>query len=128
MDILLDTCAFIWIVSGSKHISKRALDVYSNPDNKVYLSVVSVWEMAIKQSIGRLKTSGDLGKNIQEERSRHGVESLSLDEESAGGLIKLPSFHSDPFDRMLICQAISHGLAIITPDKEISRYPVKVIW
>ncbi|MBI4665849.1 MAG: type II toxin-antitoxin system VapC family toxin [Nitrospinae bacterium] len=128
MKVLLDTCAFIWIVTGSNALSKHARAVFSDPGNEVYLSAVSIWEMGIKRALGRLESTGDFAVSIMEQRELHGIQPLPLEEGSAASLPKLPLIHNDPFDRMLICQALTHGMAILTPDKEISKYPARVVW
>jgi len=128
MKLLLDTCAFLWIVSGSDNLSIRAKEFFSDKDNDVFLSAVSAWEIAIKHSLGRLPLPGNPEMIIPEWRRLHGVESLRLDEASVLQLPKLPTVHNDPFDRMLICQAIVHGLIILTPDENILKYPIKTVW
>jgi PIN domain nuclease of toxin-antitoxin system len=84
--------------------------------------------MALKQQAGRLWLPEPAGAYVPKRRASNGIESLGLDEEAVLQLPKLPELHKDPFDRMLICQAIAHGLAILTPDEWITRYPVRVLW
>jgi PIN domain nuclease of toxin-antitoxin system len=126
--ILLDTCTFLWVVAGAAELSPEAREVFSDPDNDVYLSSVSAWEIAVKHALGRLPLPEPPGRFVPAERRRHGVEALSLDEESALHLARLPRLHRDPFDRMLVCQALVHGLVILSPDTLVTQYPVRALW
>jgi PIN domain nuclease of toxin-antitoxin system len=126
--LLLDTCTFLWIAARSDDLSPRARECFADPDNDVYLSVVSAWEIALKHALGRLPLPEPPAQFVPAERERHGIDVLLLDEESALHLDRLPLLHRDPFDRMLVCQALVHGLAILSPDPLVSRYPVRTVW
>ena len=126
--LLLDTCTFLWIVGGAADLSGQARDMFVDPDNDVYLSVVSAWEIAVKHAAGRLPLPESPERFVQTERRRHGIDALELDEETALHLARLPALHRDPFDRMLVCQAIVHGLVILGPDSLITQYPVRTSW
>ncbi|MGC2062096.1 MAG: type II toxin-antitoxin system VapC family toxin [Thermodesulfovibrionales bacterium] len=128
MNILLDTCAFLWIVSDSPELSKNARDSFSDPDNDVYLSVASAWEIIVKYNLGKLPLPEPPNEFIHKWRNGHQIESLSLDEASVLQLSRLPEYHKDPFDRILICQAIAGSLVILTPDSHITKYPVRTYW
>ena len=128
MKLLLDTCTFLWIVSGASELSDRARTLFADPENDAYLSTVSDWEMALKHALGRLPMPEPPARFVPAQRTAHGIESLPLDEEAALHLDRLPALHQDPFDRMLVCQAIVHGLAIVTPDRLIAQYPVRIVW
>jgi PIN domain nuclease of toxin-antitoxin system len=128
MRILLDTCTFLWIVTDAPELSDLAREVFVNPENEVYLSTVSTWEIAVKHALGRLPLPEAVEKFIPPQREEHGVASLPLEEETTLYLPRLPEMHKDPFDRMLICQAIVHGLVILTPDELIMQYPIRCIW
>ena len=128
MRLLLDTATFLWLIIDSPQLSSRARELFSSPGNEVYLSAVSTWEIAIKHSLGRLPLPESPQRFIPFQREKHGIQSLSLDEESTLQLLRLPPLHNDPFDRMLVCQAIVEGLTILTPDSLLSQYPVRVIW
>jgi PIN domain nuclease of toxin-antitoxin system len=93
-----------------------------------FLSVVSAWEIALKSRTGRMRITEPPDQYVPLRREAGAILSLPLDEETVLQLPKLPSIHADPFDRMLICQAIVHGMVILTPDPEIARYPVRVMW
>ena len=126
--MLLDTCTFLWIVGGSPDLSPQARNIFVDPDNEVYLSVVSAWEIAVKHAAGRLPLPESPERFVPAERRRHGIDTLELDEETALHLARLPALHRDPFDRMLVCQAIVHGLVILGPDSHITQYPVRTAW
>ncbi len=128
MRFLLDTCTFLWLLLDAPRVSGRARQLFGDPANEAFLSVVSAWEIAVKYAAGRLGLPQPPEQFIPEWRRRHGIESLALDEEAALCASRLPKLHSDPFDRMLVCQAIVHGLPILTPDPQIAQYPVRVVW
>lgn len=128
MRLVLDTCSFLWIVSGSGHLSSRARTLFTDPQNDVFLSAVSAWEIAFKWSLGKLPLPESPATLIPRERSRHGVSVLALGEDSTLAVARLPNMHRDPFDRILVCQAIIEGLTILTPDPLVAQYPVAVAW
>ena len=128
MDILLDTCTFLWITTGSKQLSATARRAFQNPGNTVYLSSVSTWEILVKNGLGRLALPGPPIDYVKVQRENHGITSLALSEAAVLHEPRLPKHHTDPFDRMLLCQALEHGCTILTPDEEIAKYPVRVIW
>lgn len=128
MRLLLDTCTFLWLIVDAPDLSPRARELFRSPESDVYLSSVSAWEIAVKHSLGRLPLPEPPGRFVPAQREAHGVESLALDEESVLQVGRLPLLHRDPFDRMLVCQAIVHGLAILTPDPLVADYPVRIVW
>ncbi|OFW04254.1 MAG: twitching motility protein PilT [Acidobacteria bacterium RIFCSPLOWO2_02_FULL_68_18] len=127
MRLLLDTCTFLWLIGGGP-LSSAAAAAVRIPSNDVLLSAVSVWEIALKYRDGKLALPEPPDRLVPARRGTRGIVSLDFDEESALQSLKLPPLHRDPFDRMLISQAIAHGLAIVTPDPAIAQYPVRVIW
>jgi PIN domain nuclease of toxin-antitoxin system len=126
--LLLDTCAFLWIVGGAKDLSARAREAFIDPDNEVYLSAVSAWEIAVKHGLGKLPLPKSPAEFVPAQRAAHGIEPLPVDEEAALHVAKLPDLHRDPFDRMLVAQALVGGLVLLTPDDPIRRYPVRTLW
>ena len=128
MKLLLDTCTFLWIAGQPSGLSDRARALFQSPENEVYLSAASGWEIAIKHALGRLPLPAPADQLIPALRSKHGIESLPIDEESTLQLLRLPLLHRDPFDRILVCQSIIHGMAVLTPDPLIGQYPARVIW
>jgi len=128
--LLLDTCAFIWLSTAPRKLASGMRALYENPDNEVFLSVASSWEIAIKHRSGKLRLPNDMtpADFIPEARRRHGIDVLPVREEDSFVLVKLPPIHHDPFDRMLICQAIANQMIILTPDPLITQYPVLTRW
>lgn len=97
------------------------------PDNEIYLSAVSVWEGIVKYQLGKLPLPEHPETYLPKQRDLHQIASLNLDENSVIQLAKLPSLHRDPFDRMLICQALQYGLTIATVDAAVRAYSVSVL-
>jgi PIN domain nuclease of toxin-antitoxin system len=128
MKVLLDTCTFLWVISGSSEVSRVAADLYQSPDNEVFLSAASAWEIAIKSGLGRLVLPGPPDQLIPAERRARTILPLPIDEESALHVSRLPALHNDPFDRMLVAQAIVHGLMLLTPDPLVTQYPARTTW
>ena len=128
MRILLDTCTFLWVVADAPELSARARELFVDPINDVFLSCVSTWEISVKYALGRLRLPESPERFVPTQRKQHGVETLPLEESATLHLVRLPKFHKDPFDRMLICQAMIHGMVIMTPDELITQYPVRSTW
>jgi PIN domain nuclease of toxin-antitoxin system len=128
MKLLLDTCTFLWVIDAHENIPARVLALYESSDNEVYLSAASAWEIAIKHAARRLYLADPPERLVPEQREAHGILTLPIDEESALHMSRLPALHRDPFDRMLVGQAIVHGLTILTPDRLITQYPARTIW
>lgn len=128
MKILLDTCAFLWITSDAPELTATVRRVFSDCDNEIFLSSVSVWEMMVKYKLGKLPLPEAPQKYIRLQCELHNIEPLPLSENEVYFLAQLPDFHKDPFDRMLICQAMAQDLTILTNDGLIEQYPVKTLW
>jgi len=126
--ILLDTVAFLWAVTDAPELSDDARELFADPGNEVYLSSVSAWEISVKNALGKLPLPDSPARYVPAQRRQHGIETLHLDEEAALRLNRLPVLHKDPFDRMLVCQAIAQDLVILTPDRLIAQYPVRTAW
>lgn len=127
MKILLDTHIFLWFISGDSQLSTNARDAIRDTNNEVYLSVASVWEAVIKYQIGRLPLPKPPEVYLPEERRRHQIDSLGIDEGCMAYLAGLPTLHKDPFDRLLVSQARQHGLTLATVDPLIKAYAVKTL-
>jgi PIN domain nuclease of toxin-antitoxin system len=128
LKILLDTCTFLWIITAEQKLSSNARDLFVDPFNDVFLSSVSAWEIVVKYTLGRLPLPEAPEKFIPAQRNLHKIESLALQEDAACHLAKLPDYHKDPVDRMIVCQALVHGMTILTPDEAIQRYPAPTAW
>jgi PIN domain nuclease of toxin-antitoxin system len=126
--ILLDTCTFLWLAEGDPGLSNLAREAIVDPSNEVYLSPVSVWEMVIKQALGRLVLKQPADRYVPEQRLLHRVDTLPVTEYAALQLSRLPHHHRDPFDRLLMAQAVAEACTIATPDPLIRGYPVSTIW
>jgi PIN domain nuclease of toxin-antitoxin system len=126
--LLLDTSTFLWFITDAAALSRTIRAAIVDPENEVFLSAASTWEIAVKHALGRLPLPEAPERFVPTMRERHGIEALALDEESTLTLTRLPPVHKDPFDRMLVCQALTHGLVIATPDEDIRRYPVRTAW
>lgn len=124
MKILLDTHIFLWLISGDRRLSTELLDAIRDSDNAVYLSVISVWESSIKYQLGKLPLPEPPEIYLPKQRDLHQIDSLAIDERSVIQLAKLPLLHRDPFDRMLVCQALENGLTIATVDGAVRTYSV----
>ena len=128
MRALLDTCTFLWWLTDDPQLSPRARKVISRGDNKLFLSAASGWEMAIKAALGKITFPGNLKSFVLEQLNANGLDSLSVEMPHALHVSTLPAIHRDPFDRLLIAQAQLENLPILTPDPQIGRYDVEVIW
>ena len=128
MRVLLDTCAFIWLTTDAPELTAKAKDIFQNPDNRIALSVVSIWEMLVKHGLGKLALPDQPETFIARQCEQHFIDILPLDYRAVLQLARLPNPHRDPFDRMLVCQALEQGLTILTPDHCIAQYPVATIW
>ena len=128
MRLLLDTVAFIWLVEGSSRLSAPARESIIDSANDAYLSAASAWEIAIKNGLGRLPLRVPPEQFVVEQRRRHRLDSLPITEEAALQVGKLPNLHRDPFDRLIVAQAIAESMTVVTPDRLIKMYPVRVAW
>jgi PIN domain nuclease of toxin-antitoxin system len=128
MRLLVDTCTFLWIVGGADDLSARARQAFADPANEAFLSAVSAWEIAVKHRLGRLPLPAPPDTFVPAQRTAHGLEPLPIAEEAALQVAKLPDLHRDPFDRMLVAQAIVGGLVLLTPDDHIRAYPIRTLW
>jgi PIN domain nuclease of toxin-antitoxin system len=115
---LIDTHIILWWLDNPKKLSAQAREIIENARHTIYLSSASIWEIAIKSSIGRLRIPENLLKVLDEED----VKILSVSGAHAMSITSLPSIHSDPFDRMLVAQALHEDLQIITRDSVFERY------
>jgi PIN domain nuclease of toxin-antitoxin system len=120
MKLLLDTHAFLWWDSDDDHLLESFRSAIASPQNQVFISAVTVWEIAIKRSLGKLIFGRGLGKAIED----HGFTALPITVEHAEWAGSLPQLHRDPFDRLLVAQAQLEGLVLVTVDDQILKYAV----
>ena len=128
MKILLDTHTFLWWVADDPQISTNAKDIISNPDNEVYFSVVSAWEIIIKVGTGKLSLSEPPETYILSRIASNQFEILPVQMSHILKIHSLPTFNKEPIDRLLIAQSLVEDLSLITVDRAIGQYPIKTIW
>ena len=128
MNLLLDTHALIWIICGDDKLSEQAKEAFLNQDNKLYFSKASLWEITIKISLGKLVLVEHWLTAIEKEMIANGIQWLEIEIDHCKILADLPFHHRDPFDRLLISQAISESMSIVSIDSQFSHYPLDVIW
>ena len=127
MNLLLDTHAFLWFVAGDDRLSARARRAMESEGAELFLSAVSIWEMAIKLSLGRLTLPAPLEVYIAE-KLEHGFRVLPIDWMHAVAVEKMPFHHRDPFDRLLVAQATTESMPLVSADPAFRAYKVKLIW
>ena len=128
MKLLLDTHALLWFFSGNTKISETAKVLIENPQNHKFISIASIWEMAIKQSQGKLDLEVTAAQYIKEKLAMDDFSLLPIKIEHLELVSSLPFHHRDPFDRLLISQSITEQIPILSSDKAFDQYPVKRIW
>ncbi|MGB0141409.1 MAG: type II toxin-antitoxin system VapC family toxin [bacterium] len=122
MNLLLDTHLLIWVASTPERLSSEALSLLQNPEHKLYFSAVNLWEISIKRRLGRQDFRVDpslLHRGLIE----NGYTELAVTSFHCIALEQLPAIHKDPFDRMLVAQAVSEGMLLLTSDSVIAEYP-----
>ncbi len=128
MKLLLDTHVFLWLRSEPEKVSSKALNLYQERNNSVYLSIVSVWEMQIKRQIGKLDLNMPLQEIIEEQCETNNLQILPLRLKHIFGLQDLPLHHKDPFDRLLLVQSQIENLYLISSDSTLKLYQVNLCW
>ena len=128
MKLLLDTHTFLWFIMANSSLSADARALIEDQANEKFLSVASLWEIAIKVSIGKLGLSAPFGTLIPQQLSANGFELLRLEVNHAAALIGLPFHHRDPFDRLLIAQAMVEQMQIVSIDSAFDAYPISRLW
>jgi PIN domain nuclease of toxin-antitoxin system len=126
--LLLDTQAFLWFVEDHPKLSRKARRRIEDPRHDKYLSIASIWEMAIKLRLGKLRLRGSLGQYIEAGAVDNGIALLPIDREHATAVATLPDHHADPFDRLLIAQALDEQMAVVGADDHFDPYGVRRIW
>lgn len=127
MRFLLDTSVFLATLDGSERLNRRAREIFLAGD-ELHLSAASSWEIAVKYGLRKLHLPKPPAELIPEQLSKNSIHSLpiSLAHTLAGA--GLPNHHKDPFDRILIAQAIEEGMTLLTSDSEVTKYPVDIVW
>ncbi len=127
MNLLLDTHALLWFVAGDERLSSPARQTIEDPDTTCYVSIASWWEIAIKCSLDKLKLAAPL-ESFMADRVAEGFRVLPIETRHLPALATLPLHHRDPFDRLIICQAMAENMPICTGDPSFKAYESKAIW
>jgi PIN domain nuclease of toxin-antitoxin system len=125
---LADTHALLWWAEDSSRLSRRARSVFARADSEILFSVASSWELSIKLALGRVKLSTPLDEFLHVELPRQAVDVFPIDTRHVVRTAGLPPHHRDPFDRMLIAQALVEDIPVLTADPLFTRYGVDVVW
>ena len=125
---LLDTHTFLWLATEDERLSPTARELVLDPRNDLFLSVASVWEMAIKKSLGRMELAIPLSRLVEEQLKHLRTSLLEIRCEHALLVETLPFHHRDPFDRLLVAQAIEESLPLLSADRQLDAYPVDRVW
>ena len=128
MRLLLDTNSFLWFINGSDRLSVNAQDLIADLNNQLVLSSASLWEIAIKVSIGKLELLLPYNQLIPEQLEENDINVLPIELSHLTKVIGLPFHHRDPFDRLIIAQALTEDLPVVSSDAVFSQYVVKLIW
>ena len=128
MRVLIDTHVFLWWVEGSRALPAKARTIVVDRENECMLSVASAWELAIKASLGKLRLASPVQRYVVEHMATNAFVLLNIKIAHIGRLESLPRHHGDPFDRLLIAQALAEEIPIVSADPKFDRYGVKRIW
>lgn len=128
MKLLLDTHAFLWWIGDDARLSGPAREAIADPGNDVAFSVASAWELAIKTGLGRFEPDGDLGPFLEEQIQHNAFRVLPVKLEHAVAVSSLPPHHRDPFDRLLVAQAVAEGMVLVSRDPQLRKYDTPTLW
>jgi len=128
MNVLLDTCAFIWLAMPQGRLSKSATQVINDPSNRLFLSDVSLWEITLKHSLGKLPLPANPREWAPRQMQFHQLERWPLETDAIYRSGELPRVHLDPFDRLLAAQAMEAGMTLLSPDVPLSRLGAARVW
>lgn len=128
MKLLLDTHTLIWIAIDPSKLSERVIDLFTAPNNEIFLSLVSVWEMQIKLQLGKLQLGLPLFELVESQRETNGLQLLPITLEHIYALENLPNHHRDPFDRLIVAQAKIEQMPILGVDDVFDLYGVERWW
>ena len=128
MKLLLDTHTFLWFALNDPLLSERALKLITNPANDVFVSPASYWELAIKIGIGKYSLQQPVDTFFEDQLSENQFEILPIEPQHVAPLTTLPLHHRDPFDRLIIAQAMIENIPIVSADSAFDSYPVTRIW
>jgi PIN domain nuclease of toxin-antitoxin system len=126
--ILLDTHTFLWLMSDHQSLSATAKQIFLDNDNELLLSAVSGFEIAVKYGLGKLNLAEPPATFIRRRIENNGLLELPISMDHATQLQELPTHHRDPFDRLLVAQAMAEAIPMLTADKQLTAYPIECIW
>ncbi len=128
MKYLLDTMVWLWSVGPTENIGEKGLEILRSGDEEIYFSAASVWEIAIKTKIGKFRLPDIPTRYIPKRLTDQGVRPLSIAQNHALKVYDLARHHDDPFDRLIIAQAIAEEFTVLTSDRVFAKYPVDIVW
>jgi PIN domain nuclease of toxin-antitoxin system len=128
MKVLLDTHAFLWLITDEDRLSENARQTFLNTENSLFFSAASLWEICIKKSLGKISLKGGWFQTIKEEMAINTIQWLPIEMTHCAEVTELPFHHRDPFDRMLIAQAIVEEMKLLSRDSRLSDYAIELIW
>jgi PIN domain nuclease of toxin-antitoxin system len=128
MKYLLDTMVWLWSVGPTDKIGRAGLEILTNGEEEIYLSAASSWEIAIKTKLGKYELTEPPGRYVPKRLALQGIQSLSITQRHSLKVYDLPLHHQDPFDRLIIAQAINEEMTVLTADRAFGKYPVDVLW
>ncbi len=128
MNLLLDAHAFLWFIGGDERLTSKARSSIESSENRCLVSAATLWEIAIKTSLGRLRLAMPFKDLIADQLRRNGFRLLPIEPEHLDVLVPLPFHHRDPFDRLLVAQAKAEGMAIVSADSALDAYGVTRLW
>lgn len=127
MNILLDTHTVLWYLQGNLSLSTNARTIIEQKENALYFSIASLWEIAIKQGLGKLQLQRPF-RDLEPALSQLSIRILPIAFADTEAYLTLPLHHRDPFDRMLVSQAINHSLRLVSQDTQLDAYPIERLW
>ncbi|MGQ9632516.1 MAG: type II toxin-antitoxin system VapC family toxin [bacterium] len=128
MRIIIDTCTFLWFIDDNPKLSAAASAIIEDPNSEVLLSIANLWEMAIKCSIGKLIFTEPFNMFMQRQLNLNRIGILPINLDHVAGVVTLPFHHRDPFDRLMIAQAMVDNIPIVSPDEVFDNYPIRRLW
>ena len=128
MHVLLDTNSFLWFIAGNDRLNINIRNIIADLDNDIFLSIVSLWEIAIKSNLGKLELLKPFDQLFPSQLDENDIKVLPIEIEHLSTLQTLSLHHRDPFDRLIIAQSIVENLPVISSDSSFQMYPIKVIW
>ena len=128
MRVLLDTHVFLWFITDDRRLSSRVREIMEDPENDLLLSIASLWEIAIKASLGKLTLARPFGELMPHELAENAIEVLPIRLDHLTTLTSLPFHHRDPFDRLIVAQAVVEEMPVLSADSAFSPYPARLLW